>query len=101
MERMSRAGRIQQIKARMLVTRKRTGKDKFLAGELSRMVGVKSSTWFKKLLSDMVRECELIAGTSAIDGYAHELTYYSLPTMKQLELSERWVIINGQTVRMQ
>lgn len=100
MQRMNRAGRIQQIKARMLSARQRTGKDKFLAGELARMVGVKSSTWFKDLLSDMVRECELTCGTTAIDGYNHELTYYSLPTVKQLELPERWIIINGQTVRM-
>lgn len=100
MNRMNRAGRIQQIKARMWAAKKRYGKDKFLAGEIARMVGVKSSTWFKSVLADMVQECELVAGASAVDGYAHELTYYSLPKMEQLALPERWIIINGQTVRM-
>lgn len=100
MNRMSRAGRVIQIKSRMWAIKKRTGQDKFITGEISRLVGVKSSTWFKTILDEMVREGELVKGYTALDGFNHEVAYYSLPTLEQLRLPERWIMINGQPVRM-
>jgi len=100
MQRMSRAGRTIQLKSRMLVEGKRTGKKHFTAGELSRMVGVKSGTWWKKFLMNCVREGDLIRCDVPRQGFMHEVTVYELPTMKQLALPERWIIINGKAVRV-
>jgi len=100
MQRMSRAGRVVQLKSRMLVEKKRTKKQYFTAGELSRMVGVKSSTWWKNFLMNCVREGELIRYDIPRQGFMHEVTVYELPAMKQVSLPERWIIINGKAVRM-
>lgn len=101
MIRLSRVGRQHAI---INAVRKLTSERKqtaFTKGEICKVMGIKSTSRIRDMLRYLV-ECELlVSGSTALDGYAHEVEVFGLPHYVQTPLPDNHIItINGVTCRM-
>jgi len=101
MIRLSRAGR---ERACINAVRKLTSEKKhksFTRGEICKVMGIKSTSRIRDMLRYLVDCGSLVSGTTAIDGYAHEVEVFGLPRYIQAPLPENHIItINGASCRM-
>lgn len=92
MTRMSRAGRKAQISKVLYQAYKRDNLSLMKAGNIARRVGMRSTTEFKKMCRELIYEDHNIIWT-VVDGVA----VYGWRPMKQIELPQRFININGKS----
>lgn len=90
--RMSRAGRIRQIKVILMREYKRKGYAPMECGQLARRMGVKSASWIKKMVGEIIAEDNCY---SIEPDYKHWAVVYR--PMGQVELPPRFITINGRS----
>jgi len=96
MERMSRAGRMAYTVARMKRGMKGKNFGAFSKGEIARITGVKSSTWFRHLLLEMVDNDLLVRTTWWDDAAGYEMEAFYIAYWWQPELEAKsYITING------
>jgi len=57
-------------------------------GEICKKMGIKSTSRIRDILNEMVISGELVGASTALDGFAHEITVYGLPFYIQMPLPE-------------
>lgn len=68
----------------------------FAKGEIARLTGVKSSTWFRQLLMEMVDKNLLVRTTWFDDNAGYELEAFYIARWWQPELeAPKYITING------
>jgi len=92
MNRMSRAGRKGQIRKVLMQEWKRKQSPFMTVGSIARRMGLKSSTYLKKLLYEMIVEDECIWMDTNSD--VHKFGYHPLV---QIKLPDRFITINGKS----
>lgn len=93
--RMNRAGRQAYIVGRMKEVGQRKQKKNFTRGEIAKLVGLKSTTYLRRILDEMVTRGLLSKGSTPHDKYDHEIDYYSLVVYEQMSLPDHEIIINS------
>lgn len=101
MIRLRRAGREQAI---VNAIRKLDSKGRYkmhTKGEICQVMGIKSTSRIRDMLRDMAGCGRLVSATTALDGYAHEVEIFGIPTHEQTPLPDNHIIvINGVSCRM-
>jgi len=86
--RLSRAGRKMAIVDAIKRLNSERGLSGYTQGEICRKMGVTSQSKIRYILEEMTSEGLLFAGTTALDGYQHEIAYYNVAHHIQLPLPD-------------
>lgn len=101
MIRLSRAGREAAIRAAIMQLEATSLHKAFTKGEICKRMGIKSTSRIRDMLRDMTDRGWLVSGTTALDGYAHEVEVFGIARTVQTPLPDNHVIvINGVSCRM-
>lgn len=106
MQRLSRAGREREVLNAIKRLESRGRFMSFTQGEICRAMGMRSTSRMRDMLLDMSDRGLLACGTTAIDGYRHEIRIFSI-RQGQLEqeplsygtyINGEWVEMSGEVI---
>jgi len=95
MIRLNRVGRERAILDAIRKLKSKGRYASFTQGEICKQMGITSQSKIRDILRDMCQRGLLDCGTSAIDGYSHEIAIYSIAANQQTELPNHTINING------
>jgi SOS-response transcriptional repressor LexA len=95
MIRLSRAGREQAILDALKRLRSEGKHTAFTRGEICKKMGITSQSKIRDILRDMSRRGVIDSGLWLSDVYGHDVEIFSLRPTKQMEISSKFISING------
>jgi len=99
MERMNRAGRKIAVEVAIRKLVKRGKHDVFTKGEIARAMGLRSSTYLRDLLDEMCLEYRLVCVKYEVSSSRDLVMCYGVVNWQQRPLPERYITINGKSMR--
>jgi SOS-response transcriptional repressor LexA len=100
MKRLGRAGRKRVILEVLADAKKKRPRSGFSSGEIARRMGIRSSTYLRDLLHELEDDGRVERLSSKPrNGVGDEFPLWRIAVLEQTSLPERFIIINGMSMR--